>query len=749
MPGDYLFPKKLFKDGEPLETVELNSALQTAVERLNGHLGPHNIRAPLDPAISTKAETFFSTKTATTDVDSLLKTADSSAAGSSPDPAAAGVFTLEQETGWVPVTGGAEDMIVEMTTGSSALSITAAAAHCYAGGFVGVRAAFQVVVPYFDSPDLAYGDRDNAKHVTVRIKLGDGSGASYEVDAHFSEIGIGDLRNFASFQDQSESLARKIVEGGQTALTTTGSDARDIQDNGWGVKGWSVRNFGRTLIFTRNDVGPTTGTFEATFDWSGYLGARPRSVTRTMEERRAGSINTSANSKLSQLPSATLQNGVASSTAPVVLLYYPAQIQYALRVDGVVLSDTITGRFDNEQSPFAPARIVDPREGATDNVLSGPMVGRFRERPDAINIPMFSVRLTASIDVEPGDHVVELVVRRVPTGRKRSFTPPPPDVGNPDSDVIYLPSDSRVCIYSRQLAVTDLTKEPVTSALFERPTVVKSFSDEDVVSNQSLVVDKLQHIATESNDVDSFQIARGAINGDHLEGFSSVIASNSVSTVATKTVDTSAGNVYVYPPTSGAVAFGNGRFFHELPNSWVSIIEAPLVVDATPPVECVFTIEGNVFLRRLVCNSLQSDQMHVAAACFVIAVRAATSGTWYAWRPSIAWVNSNNYIAYQVDKTDTKLYTTSSTVGFNYLSRYGPNGNNSITESDVPGDFVDVPVTAYVDFTGLVAGTTTRALLVSIDRVGIWGAAAHMGRAGGQARFVTDRMSLNAVVMKS
>ena len=136
--------------------------------------------------------------------------------------------------------------------------------------------------------------------------------------------------------------------------------------------------------------------------------------------------------------------------------------------------------------------------------------------------------------------------------------------------------------------------------------------------------------------------------------------------------------------------------------------------------------------------------------CFVIAVRSTTTGTWYAWRPSIAWVNSNNYIAYQVDKTTLNLYPTSSTVGFNYLSRYGPHGSSSITESDVPGDFVDVPVTAYVDFasaTGL--GTATRALVVSIDRVGIWGAAAHMGRAGGQAFFVTDRMSLNAVVMKS
>ena len=141
MPGDYLFPKRLFKSGEPLDTVELNDALQVAAERLNGHLGPHNIRAPLDPALSAAAGTFFRTKVATVDVDPLMETAVGSATGTSPRPEAAGVFLLEQETGWMPVTGS-EDMVVEVSTGASSLAITAQAAHCYAGDYDGANARF-------------------------------------------------------------------------------------------------------------------------------------------------------------------------------------------------------------------------------------------------------------------------------------------------------------------------------------------------------------------------------------------------------------------------------------------------------------------------------------------------------------------------------------------------------------------------------------------------------------------------------
>ena len=69
MPGDYLFPKRLFVKGEPLETTEINAALLPPSERLNGHLGPHNLRAPLSPGVLAEADTFCKTKQVFVDVE--------------------------------------------------------------------------------------------------------------------------------------------------------------------------------------------------------------------------------------------------------------------------------------------------------------------------------------------------------------------------------------------------------------------------------------------------------------------------------------------------------------------------------------------------------------------------------------------------------------------------------------------------------------------------------------------------------
>lgn len=749
MPGDYLFPKRLFKQGEPLNTAEINEALQVAAERLNGHLGPHNIRAPLDPSLTAEAGTFFRTKVATVDVDSQMQNATSGAAGQSPQPDAQDAFMLEQQTGWQTVTGS-EDMLVEVSTGASSLAITAQAAHCMAGNYDGVSAQFRVTMPLFVDPDLKSGlSAGTDAELDFTVFLG------ADPPAVFTNMPVSDARNFSSPEAQSREVARLIAAGAPGASYVSGSVGEDVVNNGWAAAtGYRVRAEGRDLVFTRLTTTATSGVFQVSFFWSsGFSTANP--IVPMTQIRDAATFSTFE--ALSDLPSATNPDGTAAASEPDVVVYYPAQIQYAIRVDGVVMTETITGRFDNEQAPFSPCRIVDPRDPSNDPQNTGPMVGRFRERPDAINIPMHSVRLTASINVEPGDHVVELVVRRVPTGRRRSFTPPPPEVGAPDSDTIYLPSENKVFIYSRQLAVTDVPLEPVDSALFGAPAVVESYDDEDVVTKENLVDTKLQKVADETNDLQAFQVARGAINGDHLEGFSSVI--DSAATGVFDIQQTVLSTTHAYTPITGTpVSFGNGRFFHPMPASgWKEIASIALDVPGAlvDPLECILTVEANVGIELLSHDNLIQDQMHLAAACFVIAVREANSGNIYAWRPSLAWVNSNNYIAYQRDKTNTQLWPSSGStptnkVGLNYLSRYGEHSTtDEVTYSDVPGDFVDVPVTAYVDFTGVVAGTVTRALILPIDRVYLYGAAAWMGRAGSVAKFISSRYSLNAVAMKS
>lgn len=728
MPGDYLFPKRKFKSGEPLETVELNDALQTSVERLNGHLNPHNIRAPIDANLSSAVGTFFDTKVAVVDVESGMSHAAASA-GSSPKPGVGDAFLLEQETGWVPITGS-EDMAVEMTTGSSSLSITAHASHCFAGQYDGSNAVYETTVPRFNgsrSNEIRNGKlnkNDGKALVRVTVVLGSFSTAFI--------IYVPDARTYDSLSEQSEDIAREIVR----SRAAFGSD-------------YIVSRTGKTLRFVSTTAGATVTTRSISYETrTGPSFTRTEDIDVVAE----GSLPTASGSNaLSDLDSCD------PATNPTVLLYYPAQIQYALRVDGVVLTETITGRFDNEQAPLTPSRISSPRDAAepvSSSKITGPSQGPFRERPDAINIPMFSVRLTASLDVAPGDHIVELVVRRVPTGRKRSFVPPPPSVGNVTLGTTYLPVENRVYIYSRQLAVTDIPKEPVESAPFETASVVSSYKDEDVVSKKTLVDQRLQSVASDFNEIKSYQLARGSINGDHLKGFSSVIATANGFSI-TDTEVTSATNHYVYPTV--ASAFSATLNLYEVPPSWQQLLVRQLsstVDGTTTPLECVITIEANVFLRRLVHSGLKQSEMHLAAATFIIGLYDPDAAKYYLYRPSLSWVNSNNYFAHQASKSSTNLHdsgSVSATIGLNYLSRYGPHGANKITENDVPGDFVDVPVTAYIDFSGTDSAGNSRALTRKISNVAIFTSAVWMGSSAsdGPTKFRTSSFSLNAVVMKS
>ena len=740
MSGDYLFPKRLFKEGEPLEKAEINSALQTSAERLNGHLNPHNIRAPLADSIAAETETFFRTEVVAVDVDPLMEHTSTSTPGLSPQPSASDAFLLEQETGWVPVTGS-EDMIVEMTTGSSALIVTAQAAHCYAGKYDGATTRYETDVPVFSNPPLKNGRVRRRIVARLRVTITLGSNVKTQT------LSVRDARNFNNHVNQSKEIARSIA-------------SNRVFNN----QGFSISANGRTLNFKAKAPGakPSVATIQ-------YTSETGDSFTQTVS---LTVLNDGASASTSEALDSL--DSCNPATSPTVVLYYPAQIQYALRVDGVVITETITGRFDNEQTPFSPTRIISPRDEdeatgtAADSGVTGPMVGRFRERPDAVNIPMFCVRLTASVNVEPGDHVIELVVRRVPTGRRRSFTPPPPEVGLPVSGTTYLPRASRVFIYSRQLSVTDAPIEPVTSAVFGEPSVVASFSDEDVISNESLVVDKLQPVADSTNDVDSFQVARGAINGDHLGSFSSVLAVASSANLSTTTVD-SATNPYNYPPDFSAHSFSDSLdLFKESAVNYALLDAAVLqnpegsfrLLEGSPanPLECVLTIEANVFLRRLVHTSRSQSEMHLAGAVFIIGLFDKTLGEYCFYRPSISWVNSNNYIAYQRTKSLTQLFPSSGSaptnkVGLNYQSRYGLGGvvADKVTSGDLPGDFVDVPVTAHINFSGVDSVGNSRALIRTVDKVAIFGAAVWMGNDGttGDTKFVPSSVTINAVAMKS
>lgn len=762
MAGDYLFPKRLFKNGEPLDTTEINEVLQPPAERMNGHLGPHNIRAPLSEDVLSDGRAFFRTTRRRVTVDPEMASAlAGSGDGRAPTPDAAQAYVLEQQTGWTAIDAAPEgdEVYATVTTGASSLVITAHATHCFTGNADGTSAKYRVTVPKFADPELKNGKLTPASDalVTVIIILPDGASAI------LSELAVRDARLFPEGSgSQSAELASRIVAAGP-ASNTEGRDSssgayQDLAAVGWAsAVGWRVESSGRTLTFTKVSKGPVTGAaeMEISSDTGPIIGTTRR-MTEIVEGVSSGIVEL-----LSDLPSAVQADGTVAAPYDVVL-YYPAQIQYALRVDGVVITESITGRFDKELRPFTPARVVSPKSEDKDKAV-GPYLGRFFEKPDAVNIPMYSVRLTATVDVEPGNHLVEVVVRRVPTGRRNSFYPPPPEVGSPTSGTVYLPTRHRVAIFNRQLIVVDSPREPVDAALFGDAVVVDAFDDEDVVSAASLVDEKMQPVADAINSVKTYQVARGALNGDHLGSYSTVLRAASASNVNSVRLATQpiagppayieakyvwpyggTGNIYwlsgVGPPQDALHSQGTGSNVVQ----WHSIVSTtfdPVEATIGSPVRCNISIEGNVFLSRLVHSASRDDQMHLAAGVFCIALLIDTpSGyKWCLWPGSISWANSNNYFARQASKAATQLQS------IDYLSKFGENSdtNDTVIGGEPPGDYVDVPVTAHFDL-------SKSKLIRSIRGVAIFGTAAWMGdRNSGPARLVVDKSSVNIIITKA
>lgn len=703
MPGDYLFPKRRFKSNEPLDADELNEALLPAAERVNGHIGPHNLRAPLNAAIAAENDTFFRTRQVFVDVDPKLSTAQS------PATRVKDGFIVEQGTSWQVIEADTEgrDMSIELATGSSTLAMTSFVSYCLHGFDDGERQVL-LLDNLFAGRTVSWKDwyKQNDGVVWVNLWLESPTPADYH--RFLIQLPGPDLVH----TDILKKLAKRIAAAG----AATALDQADFSDPSWGT-GYTARAEGDHVLFTRTDSAAGGLAISKLQYEAAYTGASVMSVDTSETVASAGS------QKLSDLSSST----TAGSASAIV--YFPAQIQFALRVDGVVLPETITGRYDNEQGSFPPSQIQDSVSN-----LTGLSVVRIKERPDALGIPMYTVRLTYNVKVQPGNHVVETVVRRVPMAANRKFRTPVPEVGVRPDPPYAMPADSRITLYNRQLKVVDVTEEATEAAVFDAALEIPAFTNEDVVSHESLDDDRLRPTVDALNDIKPFQVARGAINGAHLAGYSSVLGvAQDVMASGGVLIPAVAHPYSRLQSSTDEALFGQFYTLYKLSGGWTKIVSAPFSTAVPANQPCAISVEGNVFLDKLQTTAVltsitaaPSTTMHLGAATFCIGLKSA--GTWYLWMPSLAWVNSNLYWA-----SEAKLATTLTTIA--HLSNYSDNNGH---------DYFDVPVTAEFVFNYDNLG-----LLREVTDVAIFGSAIGMKTTITTTVANVMMASVNAVATKS
>jgi hypothetical protein len=184
----------------------------------------------------------------------------------------------------------------------------------------------------------------------------------------------------------------------------------------------------------------------------------------------------------------------------------PSGLQFAIRVDGNVIPETITGVDDTTYRASIPIKPGSQRTG-TILLAPGPADAR-GEQICSLGPPCLPIRVSACVPVSPGDHIVELVVRRVPFVRSTSR-------GNTVGGSVQYGGYDNIYVYARQLNVIELKAHPLDSvAPFE--TTVSSFDEEEVLSAASLYTARVQPVIAAHNAVAEGGLQRGALMHRHL-----------------------------------------------------------------------------------------------------------------------------------------------------------------------------------------------------------------------------------------
>ena len=177
----------------------------------------------------------------------------------------------------------------------------------------------------------------------------------------------------------------------------------------------------------------------------------------------------------------------------------PCNIQFAIRVDGSVIEDTITGvdQIDFRSSMALKARL----QRSSGSFLPGPQDVR-GNIACSLGPPAMPVRLTLCLPVQAGDHTVEVVARRVP------------DVRDVDIDLSYTSGDF-VAVFNRQLLVVDLKSFP-TDSVGGAEVSAPAWDEEELITTTEIYTDRMQRIITRSNTIQEGNLGRGALMHYHL-----------------------------------------------------------------------------------------------------------------------------------------------------------------------------------------------------------------------------------------
>ena len=348
------------------------------------------------------------------------------------------------------------------------------------------------------------------------------------------------------------------------------------------------------------------------------------------------------------------------------------RLQYAIRVDGTIYEDTITGMAIY---PDAPPQQLYYGCKAVSNTSDFDYRHKMWQQ-DGIGLAnhLQPARLTRAVPVVEGSHTVEIVYRR-PT--------------RVDGKADNKGAGSSMQAFNRRLFVLRIKGWSKFSGSSSPTLSVPPWEEGDVLSSANLNTDRLVAIKNALNNVTEASIQRGALRNEHLP---SVVIASDVKTlnpgmVQTTCLGATASTYAGYGATSGWQTIGDGAgntLFVDNGGSYFTLTNNPGIM----------VVMANVQVRYI-GTAYQNENK--VAGCFIIRYKDSAN----AWK----------YIA----ETEVSITPRNQTGGLTsadgsstFTSNYGDGNNN--TEEDVPLMWV-------FDTAVLLAGNANASTIKAIEVV--------------------------------
>jgi len=198
---------------------------------------------------------------------------------------------------------------------------------------------------------------------------------------------------------------------------------------------------------------------------------------------------------------ATFKGAGSTLVSPTTPSEDEARVQFAIRIDGAIVEQTITG---SNIYPDPPNQMLYKGTAVSDNYDYRHV--RNVQNSEGIGGAAKPVRLTCAAPVVEGDHLIEVVVRRLPQSDGNLDNEPA--AGDPGIG-------SEVRLYNKQLFVLACNAYGETVSQMSA-SGVGSFAENEVLSQASLFTNRLSVVASRMNTLPAQSLERGALRRTHL-----------------------------------------------------------------------------------------------------------------------------------------------------------------------------------------------------------------------------------------